>query len=750
MNTRTYISYLLRGLGRHKVLWRSLMIVIWLSTYMLVQAQQAEKHRPKIGLVLSGGGAKGFAHIGVLKVLRQAGIEPDYVAGTSMGSLVGGLYAMGYSPNAIETLVRSIPWSSTLMDKIDRKYLSLRYRDFYEQQLLSFPIGKKKLKLPSGIKYGQNIGLLLSQLTSAQPTTNFANFDTPFLCVATNIVNGKPYYLETGYLARAMRASMAIPTVFTPQQIGKNLFVDGGLVNNFPVNALLEKGCDIIIGVDVQSHRSYKIKDLQNLVSVLDRSGGFYRQPFNDTALRYVDYYVHPDVVDYAVGDFTEYDSIITKGERAAYAMWPQWQALADSLKAYPNYSLKAKDMQSVDTMVVNEVKIYGAKRISPQWMQSYFPYHRGDTLALSVLDENIKYLYGTLQFHAINYALEAMPNGTKNIMVFVQEADFGQLGLHLHYDTEYKAGLLIYSRYRNFLFSNTIADLAVGLSENPSVRFNYLWNRGKLPGIALQLKWNSFSYVDYLSGKRKIGEFRFSNLYTSLYLQKTIRRQWELAVGLQYELSAFRHDVGIELGVKNDRFTHSFFNVVAHIHRDTWNRSTFPSKGIKWSLEGKIVQEIFELNDAATDRVTLLSVEVEPAFELSNKWALRWRANAGLSIGQTNYFSHLYYLGGQGAKYLQGMIPFSGLNVGQIVGSQVVATRLMLQWNHSPKHYVIAQIDVANTAYSINALRDIRRAAIGYGFTYGYDSPIGPVALSLSTSNYKVFTPYISIGFWL
>ncbi len=728
------------------------LLVLLPNDCVLGQSFEKElKKRPKIGLALSGGGAKGFAHIGVLKVLREAGIEPDYISGTSMGAIVGGLYAIGYSPDYLDNMVRHTDWNTLLLDKVDRKYLSLDYKNYYEQQLLSIPIRRNRISLPSGIKYGQNIGLLLSHLSTRQSSTDFSKFNTPFLCVATNIVNGRSAFIELGYLNRAMRASMAIPTVFAPQAIGNKLFVDGGLVNNFPVKALKDKGCDIIIGVDVQDHTMFQIKDLDNMMKILDRSAGFYRQPMLDTAMKYIDYYINPDIQPYSVSSFNDYDSIILRGERAAYPFLERWKGLADSLKQFPSYAIKPKTAQPLDTIIINNVNIYGIKKLSYQWIYSFFPYYKGDTVSLYDIHENIKYLYGTLQFNTINYALENLDNRTKNLIVFVDEADLGQIGLHLHYDTEYKAGLLLYSRYRNFLFPNTTTDLALGISENPSVNFNYRWHKRNMPSIVFNLKWNSFSYIDYLSGKLKIGEFRLSNLLFTLSLHKTIKRQWDLGGGVQYELSGFRRDVGVELGVKTDRFTHSFVNAIMYVQHDAWNHSYFPTKGIKWNMKAYFVNEVFSDVFFANEDLLMLMGNMEYAKKISPKWALRTMFNGGLTVIGTSYhFSHMYYLGGQGAKYLQGMVPFYGLNVGQLQGSQVVSARLMLQYQFYKQHYILAHLGVANTSFFLVNMLNLSRAAIGYGITYGYDSPIGPIEVSLAASNYKVFTPYISIGLWL
>lgn len=738
--------------------WQSMFLLclllfsgISLSAQRLVSSVDVAPTRPKIGLALSGGGAKGFAHIGVLKVLRAAGIEPDYISGTSMGAIVGGLYAVGYSPQFIDNMVRTTDWNTLLMDKLNRKYLELDYRNLYEQQLLRIPIGERHIKLPSGIKYGQNISLLFSKLGSVQNSTRFAEFNTPFVCIGTNIVNGKSDCFETGYLSRAMRASMAIPTVFTPQAIGNKLYVDGGLVNNFPVKELKDKGCDIIIGVDVQTYKCFKPDNLNSMVKVLDRSAGFYRQAMLDTAMQYVDYYINPDIKEYSVGSFTNYDSIILRGERAALPFLQRWTDLADSIKKIDStFVLKVKQTKPIDTIVFHSLHINGEKHIEKKWIKSHFQYKKGDTLSLRQIEENIKYLYGGLQFNAISYALEKMPNDMYKLILFVNEADLGSIGLHIHYDNEYKAGLLLYARYRNFLFKQTLAELVIGLSENPVIDFNYKWRNGGLLNMVFNIKWSSFSYIDYLMGKRKIGEFRLSSLLSTFYLQKNIQRKWDMGVGLQLEVSGMRRDVGVELGLHNDQFTHSFLNAELYVRHDSWNHNTFPTKGIKWNMQAKWINEVFSNAFFYDEQLLMLMMDAEYANTFLPKCTLRSRLAGGVSFGESYYFSHMYYLGGQSSKYLPSMVFFNGLYVGQLVGNQVAAASFMLQYNFYKQHYLLAYTDVANSSFLLKNMLNTQRAAIGYGVGYGYDSPIGPIQVRLSASNYNSFVPFVSLGLWL
>ncbi|MCD4683849.1 MAG: patatin-like phospholipase family protein, partial [Bacteroidales bacterium] len=232
-----------------------ILVTCFLFLYIALNAQEVKNtgdQRPKIGLVLSGGGAKGIAHIGILKAMEKEGIRPDYITGTSMGSIIGGLYALGYSADQLDTIIRQIDWGEALSNNIQLQYIAYEEKEYYNRYLIELPFENGKLKLPSGVIHGQMLGEMLARYAwPAKDYTSFDEFPIPFRCVATDVGTGKPIVFSEGSLAMAMRASMAIPTAFTPVDLDSTLAVDGGVVNNFPVEEVIEMGADIVIGVSV-------------------------------------------------------------------------------------------------------------------------------------------------------------------------------------------------------------------------------------------------------------------------------------------------------------------------------------------------------------------------------------------------------------------------------------------------------------------------------------------------------------------
>jgi len=216
--------------------------------------QSQKQKRPSVGLVLSGGGAKGFAYIGLLKVIREAGLPIDYIGGSSIGSIIGALYALGYHPDSITAMIRTQNWNDLLKDIPDRKFKAYEEKQYGEKTIVRLPIKNKTLSISSSMYQGQEIDLLLNYYFSpAYKITDFKKFPIPFLCMGTNLLTGDQVTLDHGYLPTAVRASMSIPGYFSPTEYEGYYLVDGGVVNNYPVKEVKEMGAQFIVGGDVQS-----------------------------------------------------------------------------------------------------------------------------------------------------------------------------------------------------------------------------------------------------------------------------------------------------------------------------------------------------------------------------------------------------------------------------------------------------------------------------------------------------------------
>ena len=292
----------------------------------------SQEQRKKVGVVLSGGGAKGMAHIKALKVIEEAGIPIDYIAGTSMGAIVGGLYAIGYTPEQLDSMVRKQDWTFLLSDRIKRSSMSLADRERTEKYVISIPFTKtpKEATSSGGIMKGQNLANLFSDLTMGyHDSIDFNKLPVPFACVAANAVNGDQIVFHDGILSTAMRASMAIPGAFTPVRKDSMVLVDGGIVNNYPADVVKAMGADIIIGVDVQN--ALKTADKLNSVpEILGQIVDLTCQSNHAKNVDLTDTYIRVNVDGYSSASFTPsaIDSLMHRGEEAAWAQWDSLLAL--------------------------------------------------------------------------------------------------------------------------------------------------------------------------------------------------------------------------------------------------------------------------------------------------------------------------------------------------------------------------------------------------------------------------------------
>ena len=274
----------------------------------------SQEKQPKVGLVLSGGGAKGFAHIGVLKEIDKAGLQIDYIGGTSMGAIVGGLYAIGYSGEQIEQIVLETDFISMLQDKLPRNSEPFFEKEFGEKTVITLPVKQGSLGLPKAVSKGQNVlNFLLELLASVEGVTDFKKLPTPFFCIATDIENGGAVLLEKGSLPLALRASSSFPTLLNPVVLEDQLLVDGGVANNFPVTIMKSKGMDIIIGVDVEGQLAQKEK-LNSVLDIMNQIVSYQMYNKSGAEKKKLDVYINPEIKGYNVVSFDEKEKILQKG----------------------------------------------------------------------------------------------------------------------------------------------------------------------------------------------------------------------------------------------------------------------------------------------------------------------------------------------------------------------------------------------------------------------------------------------------
>lgn len=400
-----------------------LLILVCFTGLGIDRNAEALTDRPKVGLVLSGGGARGFAHISILKMIDSLEIPVDYIAGTSMGGIMGALYAVGYSGAEIEDIVLSTDWQEIFTDNPPRNKLPFFQKKDMGKYQIEFGMQGLRPQLPSGLIFGQKISLLFSSLTFPyEHITDFTQLPIPYHCVAVNIETGKEIILKHGSLAKAMRSTMAIPSAFSPIQWGDSLLVDGGMVNNMPVDVVKSMGADLVVAVDVGVPMRRK-QNLNSAIAVLEQSIamlGINKWEENKEAS---DIYIHPDLIGFGVGDFDniKISQIIKRGALAAKETRAQLSELKQEYQL-----VRMTDTESCpvfpEQQRLHSIQIVGYKSVSFQTLYHELGFRPGDIFNCPLLEEKLEQLKSSFDFESIRYELIPESETTVKLVVRVTE----------------------------------------------------------------------------------------------------------------------------------------------------------------------------------------------------------------------------------------------------------------------------------------------------------------------------------------
>ncbi|NOQ69680.1 MAG: hypothetical protein GQ573_06215 [Gammaproteobacteria bacterium] len=415
-----------------------------ISSSELNPINHSNTQRPKIGLVLSGGGARGFAHIGVLKVLEDNNVPIDYIVGTSMGSIIGGLYAIGLTPEEIEHNVKAIAWDKVFDDFAYREYKTFRRKqdDFDFFNIHRVGINENGLQLSPGLIEGQQIELALDRL--AYPGFHINDYDElriPFRAVATDIATGEPFVIKNGNLARAMRASMSIPGALPPVTIDNTLLVDGGIANNIPINIVRDMGADSVIVVDVSAPLSGK-EDIRSSVDVTGQLTTILTRRIADIQLKTLkdgDVLIIPGETEISSSDFEKHPELIKAGEISATEQLKAIQKLSLSYEAYSD-NVASLPVVANKQPIISFIEIKNKTDLSDEVMQVRIHQKIGEPLDITQLEEDLSYIYGLDFSSSVVYSLEKRDAKT-GLIIYVRDREWAhsylQFGLSIKSESD-------------------------------------------------------------------------------------------------------------------------------------------------------------------------------------------------------------------------------------------------------------------------------------------------------------------------
>jgi NTE family protein len=719
---------------------KSFVFFLMLMFSVLILTGQ-ELNKAKIGLVLSGGGAKGFAHVGVLKVLEEARIPVDYIAGTSIGSIIGGLYACGYDAATIEKIILSQDWAALLTNEYKSEFIPPFDREDESRYAVSFPFEQKKLALSNGILNGQNAMELLSYLTIGyHDVYDFSKLPIPFLCIATNLTNGEEVVLNHGYIAKAIRASMGVPAAFTSTEIDGKMLVDGGIVNNYPVDRCREMGANIIIGVDITDSllTTDKLKGIPEVIAQMVTFMGMKRNIQNS---RDVDVTIRPYVQDYSAAVFNTESAqqLIRLGEEAARRALPKLIHLRDSLHLEMKPRITHQPIRNDTTLVINTIEVTGTDRAKIAFYLGQVGIKHDQHVTLEHLRNGISRLYSTGNYEFVNYQL--VGNKTKTLMIEVKERKNNKVNAGLHYDSDYKASMLLNMTLRNQNFYGSRLSMDTKLSQYPMFAAHYSIDRGWKPGFFSRIMYAADHLYRYDEGK-KIAEIDMSLVTLQLATHSFITDATRFTLGTSMDSYRSGTVIGDTTGVTIQNKV--YFNLFAKIEHNRLNKVYFPTRGTNVSGAAKIL-----LNNG-NNPILIGDFQFKRARSVSDRITILYSINSRLIWGGDESFFHHTYLGGaQQTDYFDNAIPFNGLRRMEISTGSVGAGRLETRIKLWEKIYISATGDFGMYSED-NSFLTNQKTIYGFGLNAAYNSVVGPLEFNLSFSNYDHdVLPFLSLGYW-
>jgi len=716
--------------------------IIFLLVICLLTINNSNAQRKKVGLVLSGGGAKGVAHVGVIKVLEEAGIPIDYIAGTSMGAIVGALYAVGYNANELDTLIKKQNWEFLLSDKVYRSDQPFNMKLFNETYILSLPFNnKKQLTLPAGVVQGQNIYSLFTELTVGyHDSLDFSKLPIPFACVATDMVNANEYVIKSGSLPLAMRASMAIPGVFAPVKIGDKVLVDGGIVNNFPVDVVKSMGADIIIGVDLETSTE-KIKNLNSMAELIGQMISYMGAKSYKKNMQEVDLYLNPGLKGYTAASFgnREIDTMMLKGERIAKDHWKEILALKKKIGIDEHSDYSPKIFNSIvhnDSINIRNIIFKNSTGEGQKWAKNQINIRPNSRISRDDLGKIVNKLYATGLFSKVTYKL--VGTNYKDMIIDMQEKSRSSANIGFRFDSHDAASILLNTTLKRKSFGASLFALTVRLSKNPYFKIDYSFGKSILNNIHLSLKLRYFDFNIYKDGD-KIDNVTYYNNDIRFNITNIIWRNIQTNFGISVDF----YNNFSSLSEYDAKFTDMkrklYLNYFGIFQFDTFDSKFFPERGAQFSAEYNLVTDnLLRLNNNAP--ISMFFFNAKGAIRLTRRVylipSLRTRYISGASSEIP--FPYINYIGGNmDAKYTPQQTSFIGMNNVEIADKLILTGKAMIRYRLGLNHYLQLIVNSGISNEDFSNLQD-GRFLLGYGMGYSYRTLLGPVGVTLSDCNQK------------
>jgi NTE family protein len=729
----------------------------FLATFFLLLSivLYSQEEQPKIGLVLSGGGAKGFAHVGILKEIDKAGLQIDYIGGTSMGAIVGGLYAVGYSGVQIEKIVSDTDFVSLLRDKLPRSSATFFEKEFGEKTVITLPVKKGIVGLPKAVSKGQNVlNFLFELLASVEGITDFKKLPIPFFCIATDVESGAGVLLEEGSLPLALRASSSFPTLLNPVVLDDKLLVDGGVANNFPASIMRSKGMDIIIGVDVEG-RLYQKEKLNSVLDIMSQIISYQMYRKSDAEREKLDVYIHPDIYEFNVVGFDKKEEIVQKGIEEGKKFRAIFKEL--SLKQI-NKTVRKKLNFEEEKYLISEIELSGFKYYTRAFVLGKLKIKEGDRLSRKEITKRIYLLSATKNYDRITYNLIKKKHGTYGLKFDLKESiEKENLKLGVHYDLLYKSSVLANYNQKHVLLENDLFSFKVILGDNIRYNLDYFVDNGFYTSFGFRSRYDHFKtnskFNPIVSQFPLVSNINlnYRDLTNQFFIQTAFNRKFAIGVGLEHKYLKVTTETLASVDNQETTFDNSnYLNSFGYLKLDTYDEKYFPTKGYFADLNFKWFLVSSDYNDNFTS-FSQTKGTLGFATTLRDKLTLQITNEAGFTFKNPTSDVFDYYLGGYNQNYINTFVSFYGYDFAELSDNSFLKTALHFRYAFPKKHYAsfianYGRLD-SNVFKDIDIFKDIKS---GYALGYSYDTFIGPIEIKYSWSpdhkeNYWLF----NLGFW-
>lgn len=769
------------------------------------------KGRPKVGVVLSGGGAKGSAHIGALKVIEEMGIPVDFVTGTSMGSIIGGLYSLGYTPEEMDSIIRTVDWSIIMSNNVTRSQLSYLDKQRKNKYLLTVPFNtafslEKTMEtdrnvrtqtaedmvnpsmsetsvfinsLPAGFISGNNVeGLLNSLSVGYQDSIDFDDLPIPYACVGTDIVTGNEIVFRSGSLAQAIRASMAIPGVFAPIRIGDMVLVDGGLLNNFPVDICRQMGADIIIGVRVSSTKKSDPDKLNSLPEVLSQLMGVVTQRKSDDNIAGCDIFIEPDISGFGAMSFDAKSvaTLIQRGYDAADMHRDELRELKEMLEEYGPCGRHLQAPRALnldnDTITIASVSLSGVGNKDGRWLLQKSRLLKDRRMTGKQLDDAVSFFYGTDAFSKVSYYVVQDPDDTTayHVQINVVEDVPHNFGFGFHFDSQEAASILLGLGINEQKLTGVKFSLSTRLSYNPwaTVKLSFVPRRFPRFNLSYTFRKTETNIMD--NGRSYASVFYLKHT-AKAYFSEYHSRFMGTELGINFEHYSYRNFSGADdMYVDNsgvNPLKSSYMGLYGKFDFDNTNRSSFPTRGLDVTVDAGWKFHDFLSGQTFTTfgDIMLNFVSYIPA--IGGRLVISPQVYSRFVIGDNYYASYETLMGGEvPGRYADHQIPFIGTLRPEVMYNSLVVLRTDFRVNVYGKHYVSAMVNYARESEDIQnffrkgtLIEDSGSCNYGYmnaynwwgaGLRYSYGLPVGPLDVDIVWSNMtKRVGAYVSLGYF-